>query len=130
CRPRSCFINGACGICNKMTMENRNLTVREWRDYELIDSGDNRKLERYGKFILARPETQALWRPAQPGAWKRADAEFQFAAGTGKGSWSGKKGMPESWELSWNSVRFVIRPTLFKHTGLFPEQAANWEWIA
>jgi 23S rRNA (cytosine1962-C5)-methyltransferase len=112
-------------------MTNKNLTVRGWRDYELIDSGDNRKLERYGKFFLIRPETQALWAPARLEEWKRADAEFQFAEG--KGNWSikaGKGKIPESWDLSWNDVRFTIRLGSFKHTGIFPEQAANWEWIA
>ncbi len=115
-------------------MTQKNLTVRGWRDYELIDSGDNRKLERFGKFILIRPETQALWRPAQPGEWKRANAEFRFAGG--KGEWhppagrKGEKSMPEKWELVWNDARGVLRLTSFKHVGIFPEQAANWEWIA
>src|SRR5437868_1838766 len=108
-------------------MKNLNLTVRGWRDYELIDSGDNRKLERYGEFMLIRPETQALWRPERPSGWKRADAEFIFAEG--KGNWKGKK-MPEHWEMAWNEIRFAMRLTSFKHTGVFPEQAANWEWIA
>lgn len=108
-------------------MKDLNLTVRGWQDYELIDSGDNRKLERFGNFILIRPETQALWRPERPAEWKRANAEFRFAAG--KGEWRGKN-MPEKWELAWQEARFVMRLTSFKHTGVFPEQATNWEWIA
>ena len=109
-------------------MQNENLKVRGWRDYELIDSGDNRKLERFGKYILIRPETQALWQPSQPAAWKRANAEFRFTEG--KGAWMNKKSVPEEWEMQWNEARFVLRLTGFKHIGVFPEQAANWEWIA
>lgn len=115
-------------------MKNIFLTIRSWHDYELLDSGDNRKLERFGKFSLIRPETQALWRPARPAAeWARADAEFRFA--DGKGAWRGKAAkVPVSWEMQWNyknsQARFIVRPTAFKHVGVFPEQAANWEWIA
>ena len=115
-------------------MENRDLITRGWSDYELIDSGGNRKLERFGKIILIRPETQALWHPSRPQEWKRADAEFRFgegAKGEKGGSWRTRAGMPESWEMGWkDGVRAIVRPTPFKHTGVFPEQAANWEWIA
>jgi 23S rRNA (cytosine1962-C5)-methyltransferase len=120
-------------------MKNLNLIVRSWSDYELLDSGDNRKLERFGKSVLIRPETQALWRPARSaGEWARADAEFKFAEG-GKGGWnlpngSAKNAAPKSWEMQWNykgvKVRFTVRLASFKHTGMFPEQAANWEWIS
>ncbi len=109
-----------------MDLKNKNLSVPGWRDYELLDSGDNRKLERYGKHILIRPETQAIWRPQKPADWKKASAEFRFAEG--KGSWR-KKDIPDSWELAWGEARFTLRLTSFKHTGLFPEQAANWEWL-
>jgi 23S rRNA (cytosine1962-C5)-methyltransferase len=121
-------------------MKNNNLTVRPWRDYELLDSGDSRKLERFGKFILARPETQAIWQPSQPELWKRADAEFVWG-GNGKsedvgksgaqkgGAWR-KKNIQNEWELGWNQAKFVARFTSFKHVGIFPEQATNWEWIA
>lgn len=109
-------------------MKHNDLAVLPWRDYELIDSGDNRKLERYGKYILIRPETQAIWKTAHPEAWKRANAEFRWA--DKKGSWLKKSGMPEAWELSWEDVRFTARLTSFKHTGVFPEQAANWQWLS
>jgi 23S rRNA (cytosine1962-C5)-methyltransferase len=109
-------------------MKNFDLTVRAWRDYELLDSGDNRKLERFGKFVLIRPETQAVWRPSQPKLWEQAVGEFSW--NEGKGAWRKKKAMPESWELAWNDARFTMRLTSFKHTGIFPEQATNWEWIA
>ena len=107
-------------------MEYINLTTKSWRDYELLDSGDNRKLERYGNYVVIRPETQALWKPARPGLWKRAHAEFRWAEG--KGAWA-KKNMPESWEIGWEDIKCQVRLTSFKHTGVFPEQAANWEWI-
>lgn len=129
-------------------MKHLDLAVHGWPDYELLDSGDNRKLERYGKYVLIRPETQALWRPSRPAdEWKRADAEFRFG-GEGKGHdggnndresgssknkggvWRKRANMPGSWEMSWNGLRFIARLTSFKHTGIFPEQAANWEWIA
>jgi 23S rRNA (cytosine1962-C5)-methyltransferase len=123
-------------------MTNKDLVVRGWRDYELIDSGDNRKLERFGKYTLIRPETQALWLPRRPDEWKRAAGEFRFDGG--KGAWypgpglgaeghprGGAKGnaLPEGWELAWNEARFTMRLTGFKHVGVFPEQAANWAWI-
>ena len=109
-------------------MLNHNLTVRLWHDYELLDSGDNRKLERYGSFILIRPETQAICAPSRPELWDRAAAEFTWA--DGRGAWKKKGNVPESTELSWNNASFTMRLTSFKHTGIFPEQAANWEWIS
>lgn len=102
------------------------LIVRAWKDYELIDSGDNKKLERYGEFTLIRPETQALWRPSQPEAWKKANAEFIWKEG--KGAWR-KKFIQEPWEFAWEDVRCALRLTSFKHVGVFPEQAENWKWI-
>ena len=106
--------------------KNINLISDPWKDYELIDSGDNRKLERYGSIILIRPETQAIWKPSKPDEWKKAKGEFRWS--DGKGAWRGDD-MPESWELSWEDVRFYIKPTSFKHTGIFPEQAPNWQWL-
>jgi 23S rRNA (cytosine1962-C5)-methyltransferase len=108
-------------------MKNLDLITAPWSDYELLDSGDNRKLERYGKFIIARPETQAIWKISKPELWKQASGEFIWS--DGKGAWQKKKNLPESWQLSWRDVRFTVRLTSFKHTGVFPEQAANWEWI-
>ncbi|MEK7626651.1 MAG: class I SAM-dependent methyltransferase [Patescibacteria group bacterium] len=107
-------------------MDNLNLVAHPWKDYELIDSGDNRKLERYGEFTIIRPETQAIWKPGKPDEWKKAKAEFRWSEG--KGAWS-KKDMPEKWELSWEDVRFSAMLTSFKHTGVFPEQVPNWEWL-
>ncbi|HEX4103989.1 MAG TPA: class I SAM-dependent methyltransferase [Candidatus Paceibacterota bacterium] len=107
-------------------IKEKNLTVRSWKDYELIDSGDNKKLERYGEFTLIRPETQALWAPSQPDAWKKANAEFVWA--DGKGVWR-KKFIKEPWEFSWEDIHCTLELTSFKHLGVFPEQAENWRWI-
>jgi len=111
-------------------MNHIDLSTSGWPDYELLDSGDNKKLERFGTFFLIRPETQAIWKPSQPELWKTAKAEFRFDGG--KGSWSSEgKGGSETWEITWNTdARFTLRLTAFKHTGVFPEQAPNWEWIA
>jgi 23S rRNA (cytosine1962-C5)-methyltransferase len=108
-------------------MKNIDLIAEPWSDYELLDSGDNKKLERYGKYIVIRPETQAIWKLLREADWKKAQAEFSWNGG--KGAWK-NKGIPESWEMKWRDVRFTARLTSFKHTGIFPEQAVNWEWIA
>ncbi|MDE2040779.1 MAG: class I SAM-dependent methyltransferase [Patescibacteria group bacterium] len=92
-------------------------------DYELIDSGESQKLERFGARILSRPDPQALWRKTLPPAeWKKADGHF----GSG---WSLAKDIPERWPLSYSGLKFWIRPSSFKHVGIFPEQAANWRWL-
>lgn len=104
----------------------KNQTTRSWEDYELLDSGDNMKLERFGTIIVARPETQALWKKMRPELWSQAHAEFIF--GDKKGGWTVKKDVPDSWELGWGTARFTAQLTGFKHTGVFPEQVPNWEW--
>ena len=105
----------------------RHLVSPPWDDYELLDSGDNMKLERFGRITIARPETQALWAKWWPQIWKEADAEFVFR--DKKGAWDIKKPVPERWELSWNGICFGARLTRFKHTGVFPEQSPNWQWL-
>ena len=104
----------------------KNRTTRSWDDYELLDSGDNMKLERFGTIVVARPETQALWKKQKPELWDTAHAEFAFR--DKKGGWTVKKDIPESWEMGWGSARFTAQLTGFKHTGVFPEQVPNWEW--
>ena len=108
-------------------MERSDLTTSGWGDYELLDSGDGMKLERYGAVITARPETQAIWKPMKPELWKTAHATFEWKEG--KSEWKKDASVPTSWPLSWNETKFTARLTSFKHTGIFPEQAANWEWI-
>lgn len=109
-------------------MKYQNLTSLPWTDYELLDSGDNMKLERFGDVVVARPETQALWKKQKPKLWKTAHAEFEFR--DKKGMWKINKPAPESWNLAWHDAKFIARLTSFKHTGIFPEQAPNWQWLA
>jgi len=104
------------------------LTTEPWSDYALLDSGENMKLERFGEIIVARPETQAFWKKQKPELWNNAHATFAFK--DKKGAWEIKKSVPESWQLSWHDARFLARLTGFKHTGIFPEQAPNWEWLS
>jgi 23S rRNA (cytosine1962-C5)-methyltransferase len=108
-------------------MQHIDLATNGWADYELLDSGDNRKVEQFGSHVLIRPETQAIWKPLHPELWKQAGAEFKFDKD--KGSWRGKN-VPDKWNIAWHGdVRFSLRIGSFKHTGVFPEQAPNWEWI-
>lgn len=98
-----------------------------WPDYELIDSGDRMKLERFGDVVLIRPEIQALWKKQIPEAWGKADAEFVVT--DGKGVWKNVSA-PHEWKISFQDATAVLRLTNFKHIGIFPEQAANWEWLS
>ena len=109
-----------------MTHDQR-LVSEGWADYELLDSGEGVKLERFGQVVLARPETQALWSKRQPELWAGAHATFQSEEG--KGTWNKNKEVPESWEMSRGPVRFSAKLTSFKHVGVFPEQEPNWTWI-
>ena len=98
-----------------------------WKDYELLDCGGGERLERWGKYTLVRPDPQAIWRRAgnHPG-WKRHDGRYQRSS-TGGGQWV-KKDMPARWVVNYGSLTFQVGPMNFKHTGLFPEQAANWDF--
>ena len=100
-----------------------------WSDYALIDSGDGRKLERYGRFHVVRPEPQCLWAPRQPQLWDEADAVFDPEGEEDEGRWRFKGQPPESWPLSWGPAKFRGRFTAFRHLAFFPEQAANWAWL-
>lgn len=97
-------------------------------DYELIDSGDGEKLERFGKIVLSRPDPQALWsRRLGMAEWKKADGDFTREEKGG--GWSLKPTTPTKWDISFAGLKLIIKPTAFKHTGLFPEQSVNWEWM-
>lgn len=99
----------------------------QWKDYELLDAGSGNKLERWGNVTLLRPDPQAVW-PMDEGAEKAADAVY-IRSQTGGGHWEYKKSLPESWKIRYGALAFIVRPTGFKHTGLFPEQAVNWDWM-
>ncbi|HXE86871.1 MAG TPA: class I SAM-dependent methyltransferase, partial [Hyphomicrobiaceae bacterium] len=102
-------------------------------DYALLDSGDGRKLERFGRFTIERPESQALWRPAlEPGAWLRADAAFKSAGAdedSEGGRWRTNTAVPETWPVRVRDTTVLCRLTSFRHLGLFPEQLPHWEWM-
>jgi 23S rRNA (cytosine1962-C5)-methyltransferase len=100
----------------------------EWQDYELIDSGEQEKYERFGPYTFVRPETKALWRKSHPELWEKADAVFKQGESR-EGRWIMKTRLKESWNIKWKDLTFKIRPTSFKHVGVFPENAAHWEWM-
>ncbi len=99
----------------------------KWNDFELIDCSDGEKLERWGKFNLVRPDPQAIWKtPKTDSRWSCRDARYRRSE-TGGGSWD-KGGLPASWQIHYGELTFNVKPMNFKHTGLFPEQASNWDW--
>ena len=103
-------------------------TCENLGDYELLDCSDGERLERWGKYILIRPDPQVVWKGLRRHpAWKTADASYRRSS-SGGGNWS-ENSLPASWECNIADLSFHIRPMGFKHTGVFPEQAANWEWI-
>ncbi len=99
----------------------------QWKDYELLDCGDGEKLERWNKQILVRPDPQAIWEaPRRNSAWNHPDARY-LRSNTGGGHWERKK-LPEQWQVRYRELTFNVKPMNFKHTGLFPEQAVNWDF--
>jgi 23S rRNA (cytosine1962-C5)-methyltransferase len=97
-------------------------------DYELLDSGEGEKLERYGSVVLSRPDPQALWRKHLPETeWKNAHATFVKKESGGE--WKYKKEKLDKWQIEYAGLKFWIKPTAFKHTGIFPEHIANWDWM-
>src|SRR5689334_5899205 len=99
------------------------LETSGWEDYELVDSGDGKRLERFGKYTLVRPDPQAIWKPmAEKSLWEKADAVFDK-------NWINKNNVPEKWLVKYKNLSLYLRLTPFKHTGMFPEQQINWEFI-
>ena len=98
-----------------------------WDDYEILDASDGEKLERWGNVTLIRPDPQIIWKtPRDSKLWSSADAHY-IRSNKGGGQWQYKKSIPNQWNINYNNLKFNIRPTNFKHTGLFPEQAVNWD---
>ncbi len=116
-------------------MKNSNILITEpCADYELLDSGLGEKLERIGKFVLSRPDPQALWAKRLPESeWKKADASFSRDESKGdvgsKSGWTMRNEIGDRWVIDFGEMKFQIKPTAFKHIGLFPEQRVNWEWL-
>ncbi len=104
----------------------------KWQDYELIDASGGEKLERWGSIVLRRPDPQIVWKvdeSALGAEWKNADAQY-IRSNTGGGRWKTKNKIPDSWIIGYGDLRFSVTQMGFKHTGLFPEQAANWDWFS
>ena len=103
--------------------------ANEWKDYEILDMANGEKLERWGNIYLIRPDPQIIWKDkSYPNKWNMANARYN-RSNTGGGAWEYKKRLPESWQIKYKNLTFNIKPMGFKHTGLFPEQAVNWDWM-
>ena len=102
--------------------------AENWKDYEVIDTSSGEKLERWGKYILVRPDPQVIWNtPKDDPLWRKFDARYARSS-TGGGQWAQKR-LPERWQVCYDDLTFNVKPMNFKHTGVFPEQAANWDFI-
>ncbi len=101
----------------------------QWKDYEVLDASCGEKLERWGKYILIRPDPQVIWQTEKraPG-WSKPNAHYHRSS-KGGGSWEFFD-LPDEWQISYRELRFHLKPFSFKHTGLFPEQAVNWDWFS
>ena len=103
--------------------------ANNWNDYKILDMADGQKLERWGDVILARPDPQIIWKEkTYSEKWKNINATYHRSK-TGGGVWEYKKKMPNQWQIKYKELTFNIKPMGFKHTGLFPEQAVNWDWM-
>ena len=106
------------------------LTCSGWKDYQLIDSGNGLKLERFGAHRLVRPEAEAIWHPTLPEKeWRAAEAVFRPSAEENGGHWEMRQSLPERWPLDYNGLKFYIQTTASRHLGAFPEQSVGWDWI-
>lgn len=101
----------------------------QWKDYELIDTSSGERLERWGNIILIRPDPQIIWEtPKTHYLWKQAHARY-YRSSSGGGKWQIYKKIPDVWEITYKDISFRIKPMGFKHTGVFPEQAVNWDFV-
>lgn len=102
--------------------------ANNWQDYCLIDTSDGERLERWGNITLIRPDPQIIWKnPDKAAQWASAHAKYNRSS-SGGGSWDYRRKLPESWQITYGALTFMVKPTGFKHTGLFPEQAVNWDY--
>lgn len=111
-----------------MIHSSRLIIADRWREYEIIDCGAGRRLERWGAYRLVRPDPQVIWPVSSPDLWQKPDAVYERSS-SGGGAWRFFSKLPQHWIIGCDSFRFKVRPTGFKHMGLFPEQQANWDWI-
>lgn len=104
-------------------------TASDWKDYELLDTSNGERLERWGKVILIRPDPQVIWNtPKKHPLWNKANARYHRSS-SGGGKWEVMQKTPPQWSIKYKELTFNIKPMGFKHTGLFPEQAVNWDWM-
>ena len=104
--------------------------ANNWKDYELLDTSRGERLERWGDIILIRPDPQILWdTPRKDPRWKQAHARYH-RSNTGGGQWERYRPIPDSWQIAYGDLQFALKPMGFKHTGLFPEQATNWDLMS
>jgi 23S rRNA (cytosine1962-C5)-methyltransferase len=114
----------------KCDRENKSLTTTGWADYELLDSGNKKKLERFGAHHLIRFEPEAIWKPSlKKSVWDSADAEFTLPKGERTGSWTFRTKKPSSWSISIDDLCIVLKISKSRHIGIFPEQLKNWRWV-
>ena len=103
--------------------------ANNWKDYKILDMADGQKLEKWGEIILSRPDPQIIWKDkSYPEKWKNINATYHRSK-TGGGAWEYNKKVPQQWQIKYKELTFNIKPMGFKHTGLFPEQAVNWDWM-
>ena len=101
-----------------------------WKDYTLLDASDGERLERWGDIVLIRPDPQVIWKTEKKNPlWKNAHARY-IRSSSGGGAWETYKKIPDSWQIKYRDLTFAIKPMGFKHTGLFPEQATNWDFMS
>lgn len=101
-----------------------------WDDYSLLDTGNGKRLEQFGKYRLVRPDPQIIWKPKLPAIeWERADAVFENGEKGKRGEWKKKSSMPDEWKVRYEDIVFNAKLSPFKHTGIFPEQSLQWEWM-
>ena len=104
-------------------------TANNWKDYEVLDTSCGEKLERWGKYLLVRPDPQVIWNtPKKNPGWKKKNGHYHRSS-KGGGEWEFFN-LPDEWSIHYRELTFRLKPFSFKHTGLFPEQAANWDWFA
>lgn len=106
------------------------ITTDGWDDYELLDSGKSRKLERFGEIVLTRFEPQATWKPVLPlSQWQQSRADFQITKGSKTGQWKTPDDFPKEWQISYKNISLELRVQQSRHIGIFPEQCSGWDWI-
>jgi 23S rRNA (cytosine1962-C5)-methyltransferase len=106
------------------------LTSDDWMDYELLDSGEGQKMERFGRYVFVRPEVQAIWKKRLPSErWQNVHAIFQPSGEESGGHWHFNQKVPERWEMNYANIKFWAQTTPGRHLGVFPEGAAHWDWI-